>query len=59
MLKQEVEEKECVHYWIIDFPEGPTSTGKCKYCGVVKHFYNYYDSLEQSKRDELEKNRHN
>ena len=31
---------ECVHYWIIETPEGPTSIGRCKYCGMVKEFSN-------------------
>jgi len=32
--------KQCVHYWIIDPPDGPTSKGKCKHCGMVAEFYN-------------------
>ncbi|MBM3157523.1 MAG: hypothetical protein FJ004_09615 [Chloroflexi bacterium] len=32
---------ECSHYWIIEAPKGPTSMGRCKYCGTVSEFSNY------------------
>ena len=35
------DEVHCVHYWLIETPQGPTSMGKCKYCGTVKEFQNY------------------
>lgn len=31
----------CVHYWIIEPPEGATSMGKCKYCKERREFINY------------------
>jgi len=30
----------CHHYWIIDIPKGPTSRGRCKFCGKEKEFDN-------------------
>ena len=33
-------EDKCCHYWIIKSPEGRTSKGRCKFCGVEKEFYN-------------------
>ncbi len=30
----------CVHYWIIEPPEGATSTGVCKLCGAKEEFLN-------------------
>jgi hypothetical protein len=30
----------CHHYWIIEVPTGPTSRGKCKFCGKEKEFDN-------------------
>jgi hypothetical protein len=45
-LKPETKEKECVHYWIIDFPEGPVSNGVCKHCGMKKRFFNSLDNIE-------------
>ena len=41
----------CSHYWIIDSPNGPTSVGRCKYCGAVKEFTNYlpYSSWAEEK----------
>ena len=61
MLKQDVKKKQerCVHHWIIEFPEGPVSTGVCKHCGTTQRFYNYFDAVEQNKREELENNRKN
>ncbi len=35
------EQAKCKHYWIINSPNGPTSRGVCKYCGVEKEFDNY------------------
>jgi len=34
-------ETECVHHWIIEPPDGPTSKGVCKICGAVKEFENW------------------
>ena len=33
----------CVHHWIIGNPEGPTSMGTCKICGVDKEFANFFE----------------
>ena len=33
----------CVHHWIIVNPEGPTSMGTCKICGVDKEFANFFE----------------
>ncbi len=35
--------EECIHYWIIETPQGPTSQGKCQKCGSSKDFLNYYE----------------
>ena len=32
--------RTCNHYWIIEIPKGPTSRGKCKFCGKEKEFDN-------------------
>jgi hypothetical protein len=58
-LKQETVEKECVHYWIIDFPDGPVSTGKCKRCGMVREFFNCLDSIELQNDERYKINRNN
>ena len=41
---------DCVHYWIIESPVGPTSNGVCKYCGEEREFQNYvpYSSWEEN-----------
>ena len=33
-------EDGCHHYWIIELPNGPTSRGRCKYCGLEREFDN-------------------
>ena len=30
----------CVHHWIIATPEGATSHGQCKKCGLERDWYN-------------------
>ena len=40
MSKQDTIQKKCVHHWIIEAPEGRTSFGKCRFCGMVKEFFN-------------------
>ena len=30
----------CVHYWIIEPPDGPYSKGVCKFCGKTRRFSN-------------------
>jgi hypothetical protein len=40
-MTEEVEmENECAHHWMIDSPNGPTSEGVCKLCGVHGEFRN-------------------
>lgn len=29
------------HRWVIDEPNGPTSSGRCKVCGTTKVFKNW------------------
>ena len=31
---------ECNHHWLIDSPNGPMSSGKCKWCGEGRDFKN-------------------
>lgn len=38
---EETEERECIHFWVIEENSGPTSIGTCKYCGEKKEFFNY------------------
>ena len=45
MAQQDIEMVEavepiCPHRWSIESPNGPTSYGKCKYCGEVREFKN-------------------
>ena len=36
----EVVESDCNHHWVIDSPNGPTSTGRCRVCGEIREFKN-------------------
>ena len=35
----------CIHHWLIDPPDGPTSLGICKYCADVREFPNSLDDF--------------
>jgi hypothetical protein len=39
--KEAKNEAVCVHYWIIECPQGPTSVGTCRNCGERKVFRNF------------------
>lgn len=30
----------CVHHWLIAFPQGSISKGRCKFCGAEAEFLN-------------------
>jgi len=32
--------RACNHHWVIDPPNGPTSSGNCKLCGLKRRFPN-------------------
>jgi len=34
----------CVHYWVIEPPNGPISKGVCKNCGTEKAFPNWINA---------------
>ena len=40
----------CHHFWMIEVANGPTSRGKCKYCGESKQFYNAFPDFNPMKR---------
>ena len=40
MSETAVQPEKCVHYWIIEPPHGPTSKGRCRYCGTEAEFFN-------------------
>ena len=31
---------DCEHFWMIESPNGPTSTGTCRHCGAKSEFRN-------------------
>ena len=40
----------CVHHWVIETPNGPTSRGVCKKCGWERNYANYTEGAIDSKR---------
>lgn len=40
ILVARVEMTVCMHYWLIESPNGPTSVGTCKLCGIEREFRN-------------------
>ena len=40
MSQETVTESDCMHHWVIDEPNGPTSMGTCKICGLSQEFRN-------------------
>lgn len=34
----------CPHFWVIETPSGPTSSGACRICGEGRSFMNYIES---------------
>lgn len=39
--------KNCVHHWIVDPADGPTSRGRCKHCGSKRSFSNSTEQAEE------------
>ena len=44
MVETNAKQKQCVHHWIIDSPNGYTSLGVCKHCGAIAEFSNEFKS---------------
>lgn len=51
------EPNDCVHYWLIEAPEGPTSKGRCKFCGLVREFNNTWADTFNEHQIVSEKNK--
>tara|TARA_B100002052_G_scaffold262794_1_gene257494 strand:+ start:357 stop:635 length:279 start_codon:yes stop_codon:yes gene_type:complete len=57
--KEITDEVACAHHWKINDPDGPTSSGFCKKCGIEKEFVNYLEGSAWSNDvslDQLSKN---
>lgn len=44
-----------VHHWIIEEPNGTTSIGRCKGCGVQKTFSNYLPDVPTTNTEARER----
>ncbi len=49
-VEQETEKQTCHHFWVIDVANGPSSFGKCKYCGEKKEFLNAFPTFNPLKK---------
>ncbi len=38
----------CCHYWVVGFPDGPSSDAKCMLCGEEREFSNYLKLSEDA-----------
>ena len=47
----EKEKPTCGHYWEIEIANGPSSIGKCKYCGETKEFLNAFPTFNPLKKN--------
>jgi len=53
VMTTEAGRTKCVHYWVIEPPEGPVSKGVCKRCGAEREFTNYFPhSVWESEKNE-------
>ena len=54
MIEAKTKQKNCAHYWILESPDGRTSQGVCKYCGLVDQFTNdWHEALNNLGKKEL------
>ena len=44
------ERPACQHYWVLDSPAGPISTGACRSCGEERDFPNYIQGRYNNQR---------
>lgn len=42
-VPEEAPAPQCRHYWLLEFPSGPTSRAVCKLCGATREFPNATD----------------
>ena len=40
MSEEIITDSDCIHHWLIGRPNGPTSMGTCKICGLEQEFKN-------------------
>ena len=43
LLEATQDRSACQHYWVLDPPAGPISTGACRSCGQERGFPNYIE----------------
>ena len=41
LAQSDVEFDDCAHHWMIETPNGESSTASCKSCGKTRSFLNY------------------
>ena len=56
MLWQNSGVNVCTHFWVFETPDGPTSKGKCKYCGLETEARNSI-TVKDSRHINLDSNR--
>mgnify|MGYP001558693333 FL=1 len=42
---EKITRKHCQHFWKIESPNGERSKGICKYCDLIRYFYNHVSKV--------------
>jgi hypothetical protein len=48
---ENTEKPACHHFWVIEVANGPSSFGRCKYCGEKKEFLNAFPTYHPLKKN--------
>jgi hypothetical protein len=51
-IRENPDEGQCQHYWVIEIANGPKSVGKCKNCGETKEFLNAFPAFNPAKKQD-------
>ena len=43
----------CVHHWLVRSPQGATSWGECRKCGLRRRFSNHFDGRDRANNSDL------
>lgn len=44
---------KCVHYWLVNPPDGATSWARCRHCGKRRRFTNRFEGRDHSNNSDL------
>ena len=47
--RENPDNEQCTHHWVIEVANGPTSNGECKICGETREFFNAFPGFKPAK----------